>query len=163
MADEVRKFMASDGFAYVDTYRRQVMNPPGDVKASMERLQERMHGMNLVPPRLFAELRAHEHALNFLLKQQDPGMVLLGEAAAAATDTADADARQELDDALAELRRHLKQAAQREHELQVELVQKNQELSRLNRKLTETYNSVGVGGFAVVVIVLVLIWMLLSR
>lgn len=160
MSETVRKFMASDAMAYVDTYRRLVMNTPGDITAARERLEAKIRDMNLVPARLFAELRAHEHALNFVLKKQEPGMVTLGEAQAdtesAAGIAARDQERRQLEDEMAELRRTLKKAAQREHELETELVMQQQELNRLKRKLAQTYNSVAVGGVAMVVVLLAL-------
>lgn len=160
MAESVRKFMAGDAVAYVDTYRRLIMNTPGDISAARERLEARMHEMNLVPARLYAELRAHEHALNFVLKKQEPGMVVLGEAredgeSAAGVAVHDEEKRR-LEDEVAELRRNLTRAAQQQHELEAELIVQSQEAARLKHKLTQTYNSVAVGGVAVVVVLLVL-------
>jgi chromosome segregation ATPase len=167
MAEAIRKFMAGDAVAYVDTYRRLIMHTPGDITAAKERLLDRMHEMNLVPARLYAELRAHEHALNFVLKKQEPGMVILGDAkeeAESAVDTAAQDeARRKLEEEAADLRRHLKRAAQRENELEAELVVQGQEVARLQRKLAQTYNSVAVGGVAMIVVLLVLFGIIAFR
>lgn len=167
MADAVRKFMAADAVAYIDTYRRLIMHTPGEITAAKERLQDRMHEMNLVPARLYAELRAHEHALNFVLKKQEPGMVILGDAKdGAENDVATAaqdEERRKLEEEAADLRRHLKRAAQREHELEAELVMQGQEVARLQRKLAQTYNSVAVGGVAVIVVLAVLFGIIAFR
>lgn len=168
MSEPVRKFMASDAMAYVDTYRRLVMSTPGDITASKERLEAKMREMNMVPPRLYAERCAHDHALNFVQKRLDPGMVTLGEAAdqtdtTDSTSTAAQEQHQLLEDELAGLRRQLKQAAQHAHELEADLVVKSQELGRLHRKLAQTYNSVAVGGVAVIVVLLVLFGLLAFR
>lgn len=166
MAENVRKFMAADAVAYVDTYRRLIMNTPGDINAAKERLEARMHEMNLVPSRLYAELRAHEHAFNFVLKQQEPGMVTLGEARddseSAEGLAARDEERRQLEEELLELRRNLKRAAQQQHELEAELVVQAQEVISLKRKLAQTYNSVAVGGVAVIVVLLVLFGIILS-
>jgi hypothetical protein len=160
MAEPVRKFMAADAVAYVDTYRRLIMNTPGDITAARERLEARMLEMNLVPSRLYAELRAHEHACNFVLKKQEPGMVVLGDAKeegdGAAVAVARDDERRQLEEEAADLRRKLRAAAQQQHELETELVVQSQEVGRLKRKLAQTYNSVAVGGVAVIVVLLVL-------
>ncbi len=167
MSETVRKFMASDAMAYVDTYRRLIMTTAGDIAASKERLEAKMGEMNLVPPRLYAERSAHEHALNFVQKKQEPGMVTLGEtpvdsqsiAAIAERDQA----RRQLEDELAGLRRQLQQTMQREHELESALVVRGQEAARLQRKLAQTYNSVAVGGVAVVTVLLVLFGIIAFR
>jgi predicted RNase H-like nuclease (RuvC/YqgF family) len=167
MAEPVRKFMAGDAVAYVDTYRRLIMNTPGDITASRERLEARMHEMNMVPSRLYAELRAHEHAVNFVLKKQEPGMVTLGEAVEGSDGTTDLTARAEelrqLEDEVVDLRRNLRMAAQQQHELETELVVQSQEVGRLKRKLEQTYNSVAVGGVAVIVVLLVLFGIIAFR
>lgn len=164
MSQPTYKFMASDAFAYVDTYRRLVMSTPGDITASRERLETRMSEMNLVPPRLYAELRAHEHAFNFVMKKQDPGMVVLGDQPAAldsAGPSPDEEARRRLEDELDQARKLLRQSSQRQQDLEAELVVRHQELGRLQRKLSQTYNSVAVGGVAVLLMVLAalaLVW-----
>lgn len=165
MSEQVRKFMASDAFAYVDTYRRLVMNPPGDITASRERLEAKMLEMNLVPPRLYAELRAHEHAFAFVTKQQEPGMVTLGEqkgedsgALAAA-----AEQRRELEDEIDELRKRLRQAAQREQELEADVVLRRQEVGILQRKLAQANNSAAVVGVVLGIVVVALLGILLTR
>ncbi|WP_127474735.1 hypothetical protein [Sulfurivermis fontis] len=167
MAEAVRKFMAGDAVAYVDTYRRLIMNTPGDISAAKERLEARMREMNLVPSRLYAELRAHEHALNFVLKKQEPGMVVLGEARddseSAAGVAAHDEEKRRLEDEVSELRRNLKRAAQQQHELEAELIVQSQEVARLKNKLAQTYNSVAVGGVAVVVVLAVLFGIIAFR
>ncbi len=165
MSEPVRKFMASDAFAYVDTYRRLVMNTPGDITASKERLREKMLEMNLVPPRLYAELRAHEHAFNFVTKQQDPGMVNLGEQGGdeAAGAAKAADARRELEEEISGLRKELRKAAQREQELEAETVMQRQEMGRLQRRVAQANNNAAVIGVFLGIIVLVLAGILLTR
>lgn len=167
MAEALRKFMAGDAVAYVDTYRRLIMHTPGEITAAKERLEARMHEMNLVPARLYAELRAHEHAHNFVLKKQEPGMVVLGEAhediESAAGVAAHDEEKRRLEDEVAELRRNLKRAAQERHELETELIVQRQEVARLKNKLAQTYNSVAVGGVAVMVVLVVLFGVIAFR
>lgn len=167
MTEQVRKFMASDGMAYVDTYRKLLLQPPGDVTESLERLKTKMFEMNMVPPRLYAELRAHEHALNYLVKRQDPGMVILGEAKAEPTAQEVAAAENEeverLEDELKDAQKKLKIATQHIHDVEAELVMKRQEAARLQRKIAQTYNSVAVAGVAMVVVMLVLLGIVISR
>lgn len=167
MSEQVRKFMASDAIAYVDTYRKLLMQTPGDVNDSLGRLKNKMFEMNLVPPRLYAELRAHEHAIGYLTKQQDPGMVVLGDAKAEPTAVESASAENEeierLTDELKDTQKKLKFAAQHIHDVEAELVGKRQELARLQRKIAQTYNSVAVAGVAVVVVLLVLVSIIATR
>ncbi len=165
MTQQSYKFMASDAFAYVDTYRRLVMSTPGDISASKERLEARMSEMNLVPPRLFAELRAHEHAFNFVGKRQDPGMVVLNDlpAESAAISKADDEVRERLEDELAQAREMLRQAGQHIQDIEADLVVQRQETARIQRKLSQTYSTVSIGGAALLLMVVAALVVLLSH
>jgi len=167
MTEQVRKFMASDAMAYVDTYRKLLMQPPGDVTESLERLKTKMFEMNLVPPRLYAEMRAHEHAFNYLTKQQEPGMVILGDAKAEPTPqelaAAENEEMERLEDELKDAQKKLRRAAEHIQQQEAELVIKRQEAARLQRKIAQTYNSVAVAGAAMVVVLLVLLGIIISK
>lgn len=165
MTQQPYKFMASDAFAYVDTYRRLVMSTPGDISASKERLEARMNEMNLVPPRLFAELRAHEHAFNFVGKKQDPGMVVLSEqpAASVLAGSADAEERKRLEDELDQARAMLRQSAQHIQDIEADLVVQRQETARMQRKLAQTYSTVSIGGAALLLMLVAALVVLLSH
>ncbi|MFA5627729.1 MAG: hypothetical protein WCX90_09115 [Thiohalomonadaceae bacterium] len=166
MGEIVRKFMATDAMSYVDTYRRLIMTTPGDIKVSRERIEARLQEMNLVPSRLYAELCAHEHALNFVLKKQEPGMVILGEAQAEQESDESIkrdEERQQREAEVDDLRRKLKHAAQQYHELEVELVERRQEVASLNRKLAQTYNTFAVSGIASITVLLVLVGLIFRQ
>ncbi len=165
MTQQPYKFMASDAFAYVDTYRRLVMTTPGDISASKERLEAKMNEMNMVPPRLFAELRAHEHAFNFVGRKQDPGMVVLGDqpAESALTQSADDEARQRLQDERDQARDMLRQAGGQIQDLEAALVVQRQETARVRRKLSQTYSTFTVSGVALLLMAVAALVVLLSR
>jgi len=166
MSAEIYKFMAADAISYVDTYRRLIMNTPGDISISRDSLDERMQEMNVVPPRLYAELRAHEHALDFVLKQQEPGMVALGELPAPPSEEEQAERRDKLERLENEQRackQKLKQLTQQRQEMEAELVERRQEVEGLKRKISQTYDTVAVSGVATVIILLALLASLFVR
>lgn len=162
MSQQIYKFMASDAFAYVDAYRRLVMSTPGDITASKERLEEKIRDMNLVPPRLYAELRAHEQAFNFVMKRQDPGMVVLGDQPGDGGPAVD-EVRQQLEEDLSEARKLLRQCSQHQQELETQLVIQRQETARLQRRLAQTYNSAMVGGTALLLMFIAALVVMLGR
>ncbi len=164
MTKEVRKFMASDAIAYVDTYRRLIMNTPTDILSSRERLEAKILELPLVPSRLYAERSAHEHALGFVTDRHEPGMVVLGpQEETPVGPSADAEARRQLEEEVADLRQRLRQAAQREQELEGQLVVKGQEVAGAYRKLAQAQNSMAVGGIAMAVVILVLLIVMVAR
>lgn len=157
-------FRATDAFTYVDTYRRAILNHASRITSEKEKLEEKMWGMAVVPSRLYAEWRAHEHALRFVVESKDPEVVVIGpddgseEAPDPAERAEEVRARLEQAEAdLAQAQRKLRQATEREHDHEVEMVRKNQELARVKRKLSQTYSSISVVSTTFLVVLVVLL------
>jgi hypothetical protein len=165
------KFRASDAFVYVDTYRRAILHPLGRVQSDLARAREHTETATLAPTRHFAEVRALEHAANFVLKREEPGLVVLGEAeegiAIADPKAAGGTVVKSAKQLAAELHRceehgetleiSLKQAKGREHELQAEIVSRDQQIARINHRLSGAQSTVTVLTVTLGVTVLVLL------
>lgn len=176
MGDQPYRFLANDAFVYVDTYRRLLMGAPPLIRSALEQLEEKTWSSNQAPSRLYAELRAHQHALERLLKEEEPGLVVLGEAGSDSETGQDGpqqvrqaeapaanDTREELMRCRGEneaLEASLKQAKEREHELQGELVQRRHEIGRLERRLSYTHSTATVLGTTLAVVTIVLVFVL---
>jgi chromosome segregation ATPase len=168
------KFRAADAFVYVDTYRRHILYPAPRVQADLNRVRERLldPNQNLSPTRLYAELRAVEHALAFVIKREEPGLVLLGEGEGegdmpvAAANGPGKSAKQLAHDLrLCEehaetLELSLKQSKQREHELAAELQSREQYIERLKLRLETNQSTITVLSATLAVMVLVLVLVL---
>lgn len=166
MGGKHKSFYATDAFAYVDTYRRGVLNHASRIEGEKERLEEKMWQMNIVPSRLWAEWRAYVHALAFVNENQDPSLVYLGpddevpEEVDGDPAQAIAGLREELEgkeDEIEELTKKVSRAKELEQDYQVELVRKNQEINKLNRRLTQTYASIYIITATMTVITLILL------
>ena len=166
------KFRATDAFVYVDTYRRAILQPIGRIQNDLARVRERATAgdANLSPTRYYAELRAYEHAFNFVSKRQEPNVVFLGEDEdAEVTDGKGgkvAKSAKQLAKELSVCEEHgetleisLKQSKAREHELQTELVSRDQLIERINHRLANTQSTITVltTTLAVTVIVLLMV------
>lgn len=158
-----QSFRAADAFAYVDTYRRSILNHASRISAEKEKLEEKMWGMTVVPSRLYAEWRAHEHALRFVVENKETDVVVIGPDEGSADTPDPLEKAEELrgraeraENELGQANRKLRQAAEREHDYQVEMVKKNQELARVKRKLSQTYSSISVVGTTFLVLVVIL-------
>jgi len=165
------KFRASDAFVYVDSYRRAILHPLPRIQADIARVREHTEAAKLSPTRYFAELRALEHAANFVLKREEPGLVVLGESEEGVEvgdgkgGTVTKSAKQLATD-LRRCEEHgetleiaLKQAKSREHELQTEIVAREQQIARMQRRLDNIQSTVTVltATLGVTVVVLMLI------
>ena len=169
MANEHKSFYAADAFAYVDTYRRLSMESPAAINASMERVKEQMLGVKSIPSRVYAELRAHEHALDSRLKKEEaPGLVVIGEK----SDEGEAlpvHVRQALEEKLhveAELERaraQIKKVTEWGHDLDAQVIKKTKELGRLQRRYSQAVSSYGITIAALVAGIFVLAGILLLR
>ena len=74
-----------------------------------------------------------------------------------------AEQRRELEDEIDELRKRLRQAAQREQELEADVVLRRQEVGILQRKLAQANNSAAVVGVVLGIVVVALLGILLTR
>lgn len=169
------KFRAADAFVYVDTYRRHILYPAARVQTDLNRARDQLIDpkSNLSPSRLYAELRALEHALAFVTRREEPGLVVLGESeedteALAANATGGKSAKQLAHDLRVceehseTLELSLKQARQREHELNAELQAREQHIARLQLRLETSQSTVTVlsAALAVAAVVLALVLLL---
>jgi predicted nucleic acid-binding Zn-ribbon protein len=176
MAAEFR-FRATDAFVYVDTYRREILQPVPRIQSDLARVRERAESTdaNLSPTRYFAELRALEHALNFVVKREEPNVVVLGHGdeeanlAEAKAGGAITKSAKQLAQELSRCEEHgetleiaLKQAKGREHELQAQIVSRDQQITRINYRLANSQSTVTVltATLALVVVVLLLVVLL---
>lgn len=163
------KFRAADAFVYVDTYRRHILYPAARVQTDLNLARERLLDAksNLSPTRLYAELRGVEHALAFVTRREEPGLVVLGESeegdlAPAGNITGGKSAKQLAHDLRVceehgeTLELSLKQVKQREHALNVELQSREQLIARLNLRLETSQSAITVLSVALAVMVLVL-------
>jgi|GEM_PF-1319320 len=167
MSTPTYRFRASDALVYADTFRRLRLESARDISNGIERVRERMFEMNSPPPRLYAELRAHEHALAFVLKREEPGMVILGESepdeeseegALAREMARQAEQRRELESEVERLRGQLRQARQQADELEGRLVQSQQAQASLRRRLSQAHANTAVLGVAAAAIILALLF-----
>ncbi|MFA5529111.1 MAG: hypothetical protein WDA11_00445 [Thiohalomonadaceae bacterium] len=169
------KFRAADAFVYVDTYRRHILYPAARVQTDLNRARDQLIDpkSNLSPTRLYAELRALEHALAFVTRREEPGLVVLGEseedtASLAANATGGKSAKQLAHDLRVceehseSLELSLKQYKQREQELSTELQAREQYIARLKLRLETSQNTVTVlsAALAVAAVVLALVLLL---
>ena len=161
--EKTRSFRASDAFHYVDTYRSLILNEAGYIEAEKKRIEEKMWGMGMVPARLYAELRAHEHALDKKVEGTDPGVVVLGPDEEGEGDEGKGPPRptreelQEKEREIESLRGKLRVAEAREQDLQTELVKRRQDIGRLKRKLDQTYSSIYVVSITLGLVIVVLL------
>ena len=164
-------FRATDAFLYVDTYRREILHPVARVQADLKRVEERPNGAALSPSRYFAELRALQHALQFVLKREEPGMVVLGEGGEDSTavdaKTGAVKSARQLATDLQRCEEHgetlevaLKQVKARERELQGEIASRQQQIERMNLRLANSQSTITVLGVTLGVTGLVLVLVL---
>lgn len=163
------KFYAADAFVYVDTYRRHILYPAARLQTDLNRVRERLLDpkSELSPSRLYAELRGVEHALAFVLRREEPGLVVLGESeadvAALAGSINGGKSAKELANELRAceeqnqtLEISLKQAKQREQELSAELLSREQNIERLKRRLETSESTITVLSAALAVMIVLL-------
>ncbi len=171
MSDGISLFQARDAFTYVDLYRRLKVESADYVTKQRQRLVERFWNVQEATPRYWAELRAHEHALDWIMHRREPGLVVLGETDEAGNppETAEAAATKRRVEELRQCReensalaRQIQQFQQLEHEFQATLVQKNQEIARVERKLSQTQSTSAVVGLTLVAVILIQFGLLLT-
>ncbi|MDH5786505.1 MAG: hypothetical protein OEZ16_12980, partial [Chromatiales bacterium] len=157
-------------FHYTDTYRRAIKLTAVVITTEKERLKERAHrtGSSAMDSHYYAELRALEHAMNHVVKGENPRLVVLGERDGSGESFAEREAR--LTSRLTEsqlvlnrereekeqLKRDLKKVGDAYQKLQAESGELRKLAARLRRKLSQTSSTFGVVGFAMFVIITVL-------
>lgn len=166
------RFRAADAFAYVDTYRRHILYPAPRVQADVDQAHERLLDpqAGLSPTRLYAELRALEHALAFVTKREEPGLVVLGESSEDLAPTGNGAGKtakqlaQELrvcEDHSETLETSLKQYKQREQEIGAELQAREQQIVRLKLRMESAQSAITVLSATLVVSVLIVVLILM--
>lgn len=169
MAARVDQFSAKDAFIYTDTYRRAIGQTAASITTEKERLKERLRRGEGGDSCFYAELRALEHAMSFVVKREEPRYVLLGEVDGGAEPLEARESR--LNDRINELQGMLNQEkAEKEKlkkdlssvgeaygKLQVETGDLRNLVARLQRKVVQTSSTFGVVGFALFVVIVVLL------
>ncbi len=168
---QTRTFMANDAIAYVDAYRRWLLEQPSAISTAKDKYQNELYDMEVVSSRNWAELRAMEHALHYKVKKEEPGLVVLGdkppEDSTGETMSPQLKKALEEKDSLEEqnraLVRQLRAANERQIELQGEVVQREQQAKRAERKLSQAYSTFTVSGVTGVIVLLLLFGLLFFR
>lgn len=169
MSDEIPVFHARDAFAYVDLYRRLKVENADYVTKERDKLVEKFWNMKEAPSRYFAELRAHEHALEWILHRREPGLVVLGEVGEDGRPTESSEARQckedlrKCRDDSALMAGQLQQYQRAEKEWQANLLEKSQQVKKLHRKLNQTHSTFMVVGITLLIVILIQFGLLLTR
>ena len=169
MVDEVKRFLAGDAFAYVDTYRDGILKTAGALNDEKERMQNKFWESSSIDSRFYAELRAVEHALDYVLKGEEPGMVVLGEASEAegeggGSSPAELQQCRQTLEALSEEKartdKAYRQLTGQAQQLQAQLVQTRQETNILRRRLTQNNSTFVVIVATLFAVILTLLWVL---
>jgi hypothetical protein len=170
MADEIKRFLASDAFTYVDTYRDSILKSAVELNGAKERLQNRFWESSSVDSRFYAELRAVEHALDYVLKGSEPGMVVLGdESKQAGTEAPKGEvercqqALQALSEEKDRVDRAFRTLTSQASELQAQLVQQHQVTNALKRRLVQNSSTFVVIAATMFAVILTLLWVLWGR
>lgn len=170
MGDEVKQFLASDAFAYVDTYRHSILKSAGVLNSDKERLQNKFWESSSIDSRFYAELRAVEHALDYVLRGTEPGLVILGEPAKGEVEGAPQAELDECKQALQEvsmdkgkLDKAYRQLTGQAQQLQAQVVQQRQESNALRRRLAQNNSTFVVIAMTMFAVILTLLWVLWGR
>jgi hypothetical protein len=165
MLDTVATIQAGDIFFYVDNYRRLIRKSIGEINREKELYEEKFWQSEFVGSRYYAGLRAFEHAINYVLKREDPGMVLFGEEGEEETSKEQQDelfeaacrkVRDEKQAEVDDLKRQLQQASDKEQGMQGELVQREQQIRTLARRMESAQSTyvVLIGAMGLIIAVL---------
>lgn len=175
MAGEIEQFSAKDAFIYTDTYRKAVKMGASSIATEKERLKDRAHRAGSINSHYYAELRALEHAMNHVVKGEEPKKVLLGEADGGNVETAE-EREVKLTARLSsvqnilskekeekeKLKKDLKVVGDAYATLQVRATELNQLVARLQRKVRQTSSTFGVVGFSMFVVIVVLLLVMIK-
>ncbi len=169
MSEEVSVFQARDAIAYLDLYRRLKVESADYVTKERDKLVDKFWNMKEAPTRYFAELRAHEHALDWILHRKDPGLVVLGEIdeqGELKESKENRELKEELDKCRQDsalLARQIKQFQAAEEEWQAKFIERKQQMKRLERKLNQTHSTFMVVGITLLVVIVIQFGLLLTR
>jgi chromosome segregation ATPase len=172
MAAKIDQFYARDAFIYTDTYRKAIKMNAATIATDKERLKERVRRGGGIDSGYYAELRALEHAMNHVVRNEEPKRVFLGEAEGAGEPLEEREAQ--LTAQLAEVQRQLgKEKLDKEKlkgdlktvgdayaTLQARAAELSQLVTRLTRKVERTSSTFGVIVFAMSVVIIGLLFAL---
>lgn len=170
MAGKVEQFAARDAFTYTDTYRKAIKQNAATIATEKERLKERHRRGGGIDSAYYAELRALEHAMNQVVKGEEPRQVVLAELDGSSLAPQE-DKEAQLTARLAEqqrglakereekerLKADLKRVGEAYQRLQAEATELRSLSARLRRKVVQTSSTFGVVGFAMFVVIVVLL------
>lgn len=177
MTAKVEQFSARDAFIYTDTYRKAIKQNAAAIATEKERLKEHVRHGGSRDSGYYAELRALEHAMNFVVRREEPKRVMLGEADGSSdSENTEEDREAQLTASLAETQRLLaRERADKDKlkgdlrtvgdayaALQARAVELTQLTVRLTRKAERATSTFGVIVFAMSVVIAVLL-MAISR
>ncbi|MGM0593501.1 MAG: hypothetical protein ACQETD_03100 [Pseudomonadota bacterium] len=168
MSDESRQFNASEVFAYVDTYRSGIHKSAEILREDKEKLEKRYWEQQNPDPRMLAELRALEHALLYVEKGEEPGVVVLaGGGADGGTSAAELkECQEQLEHYAGERVRYeqkIKQLKNQGEELHTEAVRYRQQWQILQRRLAQSNSTFVVVVMTMFMVILVQLYLLWSR
>lgn len=169
MSNETKQFHASEAFSYVDAYRSGTHKTADILREEKGKLDKRYWEDDSVPPELVAELRGIEHALNYVIRGEEPGLVTLadakpGEGAASAAELSECrETVQYLSNERNRLDNKLKQFKSQGQELQAEVVRARQQSQALRRRLGQSNSTFVVVVATMFLVILVQLFLLWSR
>jgi hypothetical protein len=167
MSSETKQFYASEAFSYVDAYRSGTHKTAEILREEKEKLDKKYWENDSAPAELVAELRGIEHALNYVVKGEEPGLVRLGDGAPGEGGSSAAELNecretlQLLSNERNRLEQKLKQSKNQGQELQAEMIRARQQSQALRRRLVQnnsTFVVVVATMFLVILVQLYLIW-----
>ncbi|MCW8918402.1 MAG: hypothetical protein OQL08_06265 [Gammaproteobacteria bacterium] len=171
MTARAEQFFARDAFIYTDTYRKAIKQSAATLATEKERLRERLRRGAAKDGAYYAELRALEHAINFVVRSEEPKRVVLGEEDG--TDTTREEREAQLGTKLAEAQRLLGKEREDKERLKADLrtvgeayavlqaraAELTQSVTRLTRRIERTSSTFGVIIFAMSVVIASLMMM----
>lgn len=160
----VMSVLASDILFYVDTYRRLINRSPAEVSRDKERYEEQFWNAEK-GAHYYAGLRAHEHAYKTVLGDTPPGAVVFGESAETEGEGDDEQLKKRLqlqiEANLDAMRQKLQLSKKAITNLEGELVEKQQAVNRLQRRIEQIQSNylvmIGVLSLAVVALLGILL------
>jgi len=168
MSDNGRKFEAREAFSYVDTYRSGIQKTAEILNEEKEKLEQRYWDTPDADRALVAQLRATEDALNYVVKGEEPGVVVLSDAPSGEGDGGDGAELAECRESLQSINHQrnlldqkVKQLKNQGQELQGEVIRARQAAVILQRRLSQsnsTFVVVVATMFVVILVQLYLLW-----
>ncbi len=170
MSETNCRFKTKDAFVFVDTYRTLNGRNVTDISDAKKALEDRYWNRNSEIPNYWAQLRAHEAALEKKASGHDPEEIVLGDTQGQAG-TAEEQNRQpgqaeqllQLQGELGEAQKALRKAAATEQEMKVGFMRQQQALVRAQQRLRQNNAAFLVVGFTMLAAIVVLLTMLVSK